>query len=126
MSEDQLYDAAEREMDLYRREITRLTADGDRLRLRVADVTAALAVTEAERNDLRQALDERNAQHKALLDEFGLIEGLEGDQHGVAVLEATELADAYRDAGYPVRDDLSHLTGQRQTAAPGTPTTEEP
>ncbi len=30
MNEDQLYDAAEREMDLYRAEITRITAERDK------------------------------------------------------------------------------------------------
>lgn len=82
-----------------------------RLRERLAQVTASEAVTRAEVQDLRKRLDERNRQHKALLDGFELIRWLEEGRRcaAVAVLDDTVLARAYRDAGYPVRDDLSHL-----------------
>lgn len=73
----------------------------------IAELRALLAVSEAERNDLRQALDERNAQHKALLDGFRSNGGGQ-TKH----LPGALLARMYRDAGYPVRDDLSHLAGQ--------------
>ena len=42
MNEDQMYDAAEREMDLCRAEITRITAERDQLRDAMASLAAEL------------------------------------------------------------------------------------
>ena len=44
MNEDQIYDAAEREMDLYRGEITRITAERDTLRRQLAESQRELGI----------------------------------------------------------------------------------
>jgi hypothetical protein len=56
VNEDQVYDAAEREMDLYRREIMRLTADGDALREQLADATARGDRLEGQLEDVRHGV----------------------------------------------------------------------
>ena len=47
MNEDQLYDAAEREMDLYRDEIARITAERDEAREQLAVLRERIANTAA-------------------------------------------------------------------------------
>lgn len=86
MTDGQVYDAAEREMDLYRAEVTRITA---------------------ERNDLAEQYDKLRAQHKELLDMF------HGTDSGQTLrLSGVRLTRMYASAGMPVPDRLSHLAGQ--------------
>lgn len=86
---------------------------------------AALAVSEAERNDLRKVLDKRNAQLHGLLGRF-TVQGEDTDvfvSEGqvLCVIDDDTLVSMYRDAGYPVRDDLSHLDGQATQEGHGGP-----
>lgn len=62
MSEDQLYDAAEREMDLYRAEITRITAKHVALRDGIRELLAGVAKsTDATRPSKKTQIEDEFA-----------------------------------------------------------------
>lgn len=91
MNEDQLYDAAEREMDLYRAEITRITAERDRLAAAVDALTKVAAahgrVMFAAGIDIRRG--EPGAARRLLGEHLGVWDGLpwDGTETGAQYLE---------------------------------------
>lgn len=129
MNEDQLYDAAEREMDLYRAEITRITAARDEYR-----DNAVLHVR--ERNEARADRDDYAARLRAadqswtkvaaerdrlreLLDEIGVMAANapeDGDSFGLLETIAMRIAAASVPDTTPIDEWPDPSAGSRRDA----------
>ena len=89
MNEDQLYDAAEREMDLYRDEITRLQAEIDRERAARLHLAGERDEARSDFRRLRSALLEGGQSDAAVRKRCLAIIQTAGTTHRLGVCQCT-------------------------------------
>lgn len=114
MNEDQLYDAAECEMDLYRAEITRITAQRDEARADRDDYAARLKAVDQSWSKLAMERDKL----RELLDEIGVMAAnapVDGDSFGLLEEIAMRIASGDVPASAPAvpGDDLEESDDAR-------------